>query len=332
MLGLHLTRRWALGAAVGAAALGRRGHAQPASSGTPAYPSRPVRVVVPFASGSATDIMTRLLAPHMSRTLGQPLVIENRPGAAGVLGSEAVQRAAPDGHTVLMAAVSSHAIAPALRREMPYDVLRDFVPISLSARSTNFIVVHPSVPARTLPELIEHSKRVGGGVGYASGGIGGSNYLAGELLRLRTGGNFVHVPYSNQGQAVNDVVAGHVPMLIYTVAVLPHVRESRLRALAVTSESRQRQAPDVPTAVEQGAADVVANSWFGLFGPAGLPEAIRDRLSACLRDAPLDPEISQRLIDTGLEPAPLPAAEFRRFIEAEIAKWTEVGRAAGIVL
>jgi tripartite-type tricarboxylate transporter receptor subunit TctC len=276
--------------------------------------------------------MTRLLAPHMSRALGQPLIIENRPGAAGVLGSEAVQRAIPDGHTLLMAAVSSHAIAPALRREMPYDVLKDFIPIGLSARSTNFIVVHPSVPAQTLQELVAYSKRVSGGVGYASGGIGGSNHLAGELLRLRTGGSFVHVPYSNQGQAVNDVVAGHVPMLIYTVAVLPHVREGRLRALAVTSEQRQPQAPEVPTAVEQGAADVVANSWFGLFGPAGLPQGVRDRLFECLRNALLDTEIRPKLIDMGLEPSPMPPAEFGRFIVVEIAKWTEVGRAAGISL
>ncbi len=325
-----MTRRRLAGLVVGAAAAGPA-RAQPAVSG-PAYPTRPIRLIVPFGSGSATDIMTRLLGPHMSQALGQPLVIENRPGAAGVLGSEAVQRAAPDGHTLLMAAVSSHAIAPALRREIPYDVMRDFMPIGLSARSTNFIVVHPSVPARTLPELVEHSKRVSGGVGYASGGIGGSNHLAGELLRLRTGGNFVHVPYSNQGQAVNDVVAGHVPMLIYTVAVLPHVREGRLRALAVTSEGRQRQAPDVPTAVEQGAADVVANSWFGMFGPAGLPEGVRDSVFEALRNALQDPEISAKLIDTGLEPSPLPPAEFRRFIASEIAKWTEVGRAAGIAL
>jgi tripartite-type tricarboxylate transporter receptor subunit TctC len=303
-----------------------------AGSGEAPFPIRPVRVLVAFVAGSATDTMTRLLEPRLARGLGQPVVVENRGGAGGVLGSEAVLRAQPDGHALLMAAVSSHRIAPSMMPNLSYDPVRDFTPIGRACTSTNFILVHPSVPASTLPELVEHSKRVPGGLSFAAGSRGSSNGLAGELLKLRTGANLTHIPYSNISQGVTDVIAGHIPVLIYTVAVLPHAKAGRLRALAVTSERRQPQAPEVPTAVEQGAADVVADSWFGLFGPAGLPDPIRDRLFATMRDALLDPEIHPRLVATGLEPAPLPPEEFRAFIGREIAKWAEVVRASGVTM
>lgn len=295
------------------------------------FPSRPIRVIVTFAAGSATDIMTRHLASHMSQTLGQNVIVENRVGAAGVIGAELVMRAPPDGYTIAMSAVSAMSIATAIRgTAMPYDNLRDFTHIGRACTSTNVIVVHPSIPAKTLPELIAYSKTVSGGVRYASGGHGGSNHLAGELIALRTGAQFLHVPYSNQGQAVSDVVAGHVPMLIYTVAVLPHVKSGRLRAIAVTSEERQRQLPDVPTAIEQGVPGIVANSWFGLFGPAQMPPAIRDRLYGALSDALAQADIQNKLIDTGLQPAPLASADFRAFIETDTNTWREVARAAGI--
>ena len=305
---------------------------RPAAAQGTAFPVRPMRVTVPFAAGSATDIMTRHLAQHMQENLGQPIVVENRPGAAGVTGSEATVRAPADGYSLLMAAVSSHAIAPALRPQMPFDALNDFTQIGRACTSTNFIVVHPSVPATNLRELVAYSKTVQGGISYGSGGVGGSNHLAGELLRLRTGANLVHVPYGNQAQALNDVVGGHIPMLIYTVAILPHVQSGRLRALAVTSEERQPQAPDVATAVEQGAQGVIANSWFAFFGPARMPDAIRDRLYAALRDALTEPAIARKLVETGLTPAPLDPAAMRRFQQEEIAKWTEVGRAANVQL
>ena len=295
------------------------------------YPAKPIRVVVPFAAGSATDIMMRQLAPRMSDSLGQQLIIDNRPGAVGVIGSEVVMRSPPDGYTLAMAAVSSHSIAPAVRpSNMPYDVLRDFTPIGRACTSTNFIVVHPSVPARNLTELIAFSKTVPGGVSFSSGGTGSSNHLAGEMLRLRTGANLIHVAYSSASQALVDTVGGQVPMMIYTVAVLPYVRQGRLRALAVTSERRSKQAPEVPTVIEQGVPGMVANSWFGLFGPARLPEPIRDRLFAAMRDALLTPEVGAKLIETGLEPAPLPPAEFRAFIERDIAMWKDVVQKSGV--
>lgn len=298
-----------------------------------AYPTKPIRVVVPFAAGSATDIMMRQLAPRMSDSLGQQLIIDNRPGSVGVIGSEVVMRSPPDGYTLAMAAVSSHSIAPAVRpTTMPYDVLRDFTTIGRACTSTNFIVVHPSVPARDLKELIAFSKTVPGGVSFSSGGTGSSNHLAGEMLRIRTGANLVHVAYSSVSQALVDTVGGQVPMMIYTVAVLPYVRQGRLRALAVTSEHRSKQAPEVATVIEQGVSGMVANSWFGLFGPARLPEPIRDRLFAVMRDALLAPDVGPKLIETGLEPAPLPPAEFRAFIERDIAMWKDVVMKSGVKL
>lgn len=307
--------------------------AQPAhTQSRPAdYPSRPIRIIVTFAAGSATDIMTRHLAVRMSHTLGQNLVIENRVGAAGAIGAEQVARATPDGYTIAMSAVSAMAIAPAIRgAAMPYDNLIDFTHIGRACTATNVVAVHPSVPAKTLPELIAWSKTVPGGVRYSSGGHGGSNHLAGELIALRTGAPLLHVPYSNQGQAVSDAVAGHVPMIIYTVALLPHIKSGRLKAIAVTSETRQQQLPDIGTAIEQGVPGIVANSWFGLFGPAGIADSIRDRLYAALSEALAQPDIRSKLIDTGLQPDPLAAAEFRAFIERDTQTWREVARAAGI--
>jgi tripartite-type tricarboxylate transporter receptor subunit TctC len=316
--------------ALGASALGAI--ATPAAAQARAeYPSRPIRIIVTFAAGSATDIMTRHLAARMSQTLGQNLVIENRVGAAGAIGAEQVARATPDGYTIAMSAVSAMAIAPAIRGSaMPYDNLRDFTHIGRACTATNVVAVHPSVPASTLPELIAWSRTVAGGVRYSSGGHGGSNHLAGELIALRTGAPFVHVPYSNQGQAVSDAVAGHVPMIIYTVALLPHIRSGRLKAIAVTSEVRQKQLPDIGTAIEQGVPGIVANSWFGMVGPAGIPDPIRDRLYTALAEALSQPDIQSKLIDTGLQPDPLPAQTFRSFIERDTQTWREVAKAAGI--
>lgn len=316
--------------ALGAGALGAVA-APLASQPRTDYPTRPIRIIVTFAAGSATDIMTRHLAARMSQTLGQNLAIENRVGAAGAIGAEQAARASPDGYTIAMSAVSALSIAPAIRGSaMPYDNLKDFTHIGRACTATNVVAVHPSVPANTLPELVAWSKTVPGGVRYSSGGHGGSNHLAGELIALRAGAQFVHVPYSNQGQAVSDAVAGHVPMIIYTVALLPHIRSGRLKAIAVTSEERQKQLPNIGTAIEQGVPGIVANSWFGLVGPAGIADTVRDRLYTALAEALSQPDIQSKLIDTGLQPNPLPAAQFRAFIERDTQTWREVAKAAGI--
>ncbi|UFN48261.1 tripartite tricarboxylate transporter substrate binding protein [Roseomonas sp. OT10] len=326
MPGTRLTRRLAarlLGtAALGAAAL------RPAAAQAP-WPSRPIRLVVPFGAGTSTDIMSRLVTPHMAQTLGQPIVVENRPGAGGVVGSEVVAKSPPDGHTLVMGSIASHSVNASLMPNLPYDILRDFTPISLVTTAPNLLVVGPQVPARTLPEFIAWAKTQTS-VTFASAGNGTSSHLAGELLKLRTGAPLEHVPYRAAAQALTDVVAGHVPMTIYQVtALLPFVREGRLRALAATSAQRLPWTPDVPTAMEQGIADFDVSAWHGLFGPARLPDAIRDRAHAALKGALEAPELRPQLLEQGLEPVGMPPDAFRDFLKGDIAKWAEVVRISG---
>ena len=295
------------------------------------YPDRPIRVIVPFGAGTSTDILTRLISPRMSQSLGQPVVVENRPGAGVVTGSDAVAKAPPDGYTFCMGSIASHSINVALMPKLPYDVSRDFVPISLVTNAPNLLVVGPQVPARTLPEFLAWSRQQIGGASYASAGNGTSSHLAGELLRLRTGAPLVHVPYRSGAQAVTDVVAGHVPMLVYQVAaVLPFVRDGRLRALAAASTRRLEWAPEVPTALEQGVPDFDVSAWHGLFAPAGLPAPVLERVFGALTEALTDPEVRPKLAEQGLEPVGMAPAEFRRFLQADIAKWRGVVRAANI--
>ena len=323
MNGTPFPRRLALGG-LALAALPRAAAAQPA------YPNRPIRLIVPFGAGTSTDIMTRLVAPHMSQTLGQPVVIENRPGAGGTVGSDAVAKSPPDGHTLCMGSIASHSVNMSLMPAIPYDVLRDFTPISLVTNAPNLLVVHPGVPARTLPEFLAWA-RTQRAVSYASAGNGTSSHLAGELLRLRTGLPFEHVPYRSGAQAMTDVVAGHVPMTIYQVtAVLPFVRDGTLRALAATSARRLEWTPDVPTVMEQGVPDFDVSAWHGLFAPARLPEPVRDRIFAALRSALDAPDTRPKLLEQGLEPVGMAPTEFRTYLAADIAKWREVVRIAGV--
>ncbi len=289
-----------------------------------AYPTRPIRMIVPFAAGSSTDITVRRLEPHMSKTLGQTLLVDNRPGAVGVTGSEMVRRATPDGYTIMMTAVSSHSLAAALRpKTLPYDAVKDFTPIGRAFTTTNFITVNAGLPVNSLQELIAYSKTQPKGVSYGTGGTGSSNHMAGEALRVN-GANIVHVPYNNVAQAITDVLAGHIPMLIYTVAVVPHVRSGKLKALAVTSEKRHAQAPDVPTVVEQGVPGGVAQGWSGLFGPAGLPVPMRDKLFVALKEAMADPDIIKAYVAGGQEEGLMGPEEFRAFLEKDVAKWKDV--------
>lgn len=319
-----LGRRSFLAGAIGLPAIGGAARAQEN------WPVRPIRVIVPFGAGTSTDIMTRLIVPRMSERLGQPLVIENRAGAGGVVGSDAVAKSAPDGYTLCMGSIASHSVNVSLMPNLPYDVLRDFTPISLVTNAPNLLVVSNKVPARTLPEFIAWARQQRGGVSYASAGNGTSSHLAGELLKLKTGAPFEHVPYRSGAQAVTDVIAGNVPMTIYQVtAVLSFVKEGQLRALASTSAQRLELTPDIPTAIEQGVADFDVAAWHGLFAPAKLPDALRDRIHAALRDALFAPELRSQLLEQGLQPVGMTPAEFRPWLEADIAKWREVVRASG---
>jgi tripartite-type tricarboxylate transporter receptor subunit TctC len=297
----------------------------------PAWPDRPIRVVVPFAPGTSTDIMTRLVTPRMGQVLGQGLVVENRASAGGIVGSDAVAKSPPDGYSLCMGSIASHSVNASLMPHLPYDVLRDFTPISLVTNAPNLLVVGNHVPAGNLQEFLAWTKTQRGGAPYASAGNGTSSHLAGELLKLKTGAPLEHVPYRNAPQALSDIMAGQVAMTIYQVtAVLPLVRDGRLKALATTSNRRLPWTPEVPTVEEQGVAPFDVAAWHGLFAPAHLPVPVTERIYAALAAALGDAELRPRLIEQGLEPVGMPPAEFRPWLEADIAKWREVVQVAQI--
>jgi len=317
--------------AVAAAALMCGTNNATAQSATP-YPNQPIRVIVAFGAGSATDITFRRLEPFMSRALGQQLIIDNRAGAVGMIGAEAVKRARPDGYTLLYTA-ASHSIQAALRpKSLPFDAVRDFTPIGRAFTTSGLIAVNPSVPVHNLKELIEYSRNQPKGLSFAAGGFGSSHHFQGEALRAR-GANLVLVPYAKIAQGISDVIGGHVPMIIYsTDALTPHIRASRLRAVAVNSEKRQKELPDVPTILEQGYKGTGSGSWSGLLGPAGLPVPIRNRLYSALEGAVNDPQTVKTSTASGLEEGLMPPDEFRAFMESDIAMWADVVRQAKLPL
>ena len=333
MIGTELSRRTLargllLGGTVAALGGSRRAAAQPSAA---AFPNRPVRVVVPFGAGTSTDIMTRLVAPKMSEDLGQPVVVENRAGAGGVVGSEAVAKSPPDGHTLCMGSIASHSVNASLMPRLPYDVLRDFTPVSLVTNAPNLMVVGPSVPARTLQEFLAWAKAQRGGVSYASAGNGTSSHLAGELLKLRTGAPLEHVPYRSGAQAVTDVVAGQVPMLVYQVtAVLPFVRDGKLRAIAMASPRRHPSLPDVPTTAEAGLTDYAAEAWFGLFAPAATPPEIIARYAREAEAVLAEPAVANRALEAGAFARFEDPATLRARVERETSSWTALVKAVGI--
>ncbi|MGB3067254.1 MAG: tripartite tricarboxylate transporter substrate binding protein [Ottowia sp.] len=325
-----IRRRTVAGAAGAliAAAYAPRAAAQ-SSTPQPHFPSKPIRIIIPYGAGSSTDIAMRLIAPRMAEKLGQPIVIENRAGGTGIIGSEFVAKSPPDGYTLVAGTVASHAALVPLMPGMPYNVRTDFTPIGLAVVPPAIVAIHPAVPAKNISEFVAWSKQQPAGVSYASSGSGGSGHLATELLKLKTGAHLVHVPYKDASRAVTDLMAGHVQLMVYYATLLPHIRAGKLRALAVLSDKRVAFAPDIPTAAEQG-LPISVSGWIGLFGPAGLPAPVRDAIYAVMREALLDPAIQPQMLSSGQEPQPLPPLEFGKFVDAEIARWTEVVRAANI--
>lgn len=300
-----------------------------ARAGLAAADPRPITVVVPYGAGSSTDILARALARRMTQSLGQAVVVENRAGAGGTLGSAAVAKAAPDGQTLVMGTISSHSINASMMRNIGYDVLRDFTPISLAAYFPNLLAVGKDVPANNIAELVALARR-GQGLSFATGGVGSSGQLAGELLKLRTGIALNNVPYKDVGQAVTDTMAGHVPAIIYQVpALVAHIRSGQLKALAVLSPQRTSLLPDVATPGEQGIQDFDATAWMGLFGPAQLPAALTERLHRAMVEAVADPELRNALAQQGFTLVGNTPAAFRQFVATDIAKWAEVVKATG---
>jgi len=294
------------------------------------YPSRPVRLVVPFAPGGTTDVVGRIVAEKLSERLGQPFVVDNRAGANMIVGSEIVARAAPDGHTLLMVA-AGFAVNPSLRKKLPYDSERDFTPVGLVVGGPYLMVVHPSVPATTVSEFIAWVKARPGEVNYASVGAGSPPHLAAELLKIAAGIDMQHVPYKGGSAVVPDLIAGRVSVFFGSISTLgPHVRAGKIRAIAVTTAKRAPAMPEMPTFVESGLAGYEVNGWYGLLASGKTPRAIVARLNAVLTQALTDAETRARFMKIGMDPAPGSPEEFAALIRSEIAKWAKVVRAAGI--
>jgi tripartite-type tricarboxylate transporter receptor subunit TctC len=294
------------------------------------YPARPIRCIVPYPPAGGTDVVFRILSEPMAQELGQPIVIENKGGAAGNLGTDLAAKAAADGYTFLFT-LSSHTINPRLYDKLPFDVERDFVSIGRAASIPQLIAVHPSVKASTIPELVALAKAQPGKLSFASVGTGSPSHIAGELLKLRTGIDMVHVPYKGGGPAVTDVIGGQVPILFVSMpAAWQHVKSGRLRALAVCSDKRSVVAPDLPTLGDAGIADCVVNSWYGAFAPAKTPAVAVQKLNAAMVKALDRPDVKEKLLGAGAEAAPSSAPELDAIVRDELAKWEMVIRQAKI--
>jgi tripartite-type tricarboxylate transporter receptor subunit TctC len=294
------------------------------------YPSKPLRLILPFPPGGGTDILGRLLAERLAANLGQPVVTENRGGAGGNVGAEAAARSAPDGYTIVLVAPSL-AISPTLYSKLNYDPVKDFAPIALVASVPNVMITHPAVPANNLQEFIALAKSKPGGMNFGSGGSGTSNHLAGELLNLTAGIKLVHVPYKGVNLAMNGVLAGEVHLAFIGIPVpAPHIKAGRLRALAVLARERSPILPDVPTAAEAGLGNFDVTTWYGILAPAGTPRPIVLRLNAELVKVMRDAEMKERLATMATDPLTSTPEEFGAYIQAEIAKWGDVIRKAGL--
>jgi len=294
------------------------------------YPNKPIRFIVPYPPAGGTDIVARILTEPLAAALGQPIVIENRGGAGGNVGTDVAAKAAPDGYTVLFT-LSSHTINPKLYEKLPFDVEKDFVPISLAALVPQILVANPSVPANNVTEVIALAKREPGKLNYASVGTGSPAHIAGELFKLKAGVDIVHVPYKGGGPAITDTLGGQVQLAFVSIpAALQYVKAGKLKALAVTSDKRSLAAPDIPTIAESGVPDCVVNSWYGALAPAKTPPAIVAKLQAAFVKVLALPEVKERLFLQGAEAASSTSAEFDRRIRDELKQWEYVIREAKI--
>ena len=295
------------------------------------YPSKPARMIVAFGAGATTDIVARIFANKLSEVWGQQLVVENRPGAGGVIGLESAARATPDGYTLVLCGINQ-AISAALYKKLPYDHLRDFAPVSLVATLPNILVVNSAVPARTVGEFVAYAKANPGKMKYASSGIGASPHLTMELFKTTSGINLVHVPYKTMAQGVTDLLGGHVDAAFNNLPTqLPNVRAGKMRALGVTSARRSEQLPDVPTIIESGYPDFEVTVWQGLCAPARTPPEILTKLHADVMKALAAPDLRQRFVEQGVDSAPSSTEAFSAFIRAETVRWGKTVRESGVV-
>ncbi|WP_431514204.1 Bug family tripartite tricarboxylate transporter substrate binding protein [Variovorax sp. DAIF25] len=295
------------------------------------YPAKPIRLIVPFTPGGVTDTGARVVADKLGARLGQSVVVDNRPGASGNIGTQMVASAAPDGYTLLLGFDGTLVINPHVYAKVPFDTLKDFVPVSKIGDAVLIIVVHPSVPAKTLSELVAYSKTNPGGVSYGSAGTGSTPHLAGELLKARTGANFVHVPYKGGGQSMTDLVGGSLPMLYTAVAgAYPFVQKGQIRPIAVSSAQRLASLPDVPTVAESGVPGFESSSWIGILAPAKTPQPIVERLQRELHAVVQSPEVRERLASLGISALGNTPGEFGQQIRADLAKYDQIVKAAKV--
>lgn len=288
------------------------------------WPQKTVRIIVPFAPGGGTDLVARLTAQKLSEKYGQPFVVENKPGAGGTAGTDLVAKAKPDGYTLGVVS-GSHTINPSLYKTLPYDTLRDFVPISNLVSGPALLVVHPSVPAHNVREFIALLKSKPGAYAFASSGNGSPPHMGGEMFNALAGVDMVHVPYKGNGPAYNDLIGGQVPVMFPNITTaLQYVRSGKLRALAVTSKERTRLAPEIPTVAESGLPGFELNSWFGLLAPAGTPVAIAQRLQQDIAKFYQQPDLRDKLLAQGVDPLASTPLEFTQQIQQEMGYWAKM--------
>ena len=302
-----------------------------ADAAGPAYPTRPIRMVVPFPPGGATDLLARVLAQRLGESLGQQVVVDNRPGAGGTLGSRLMLDAQPDGYTILMGTTSTHAIGPHLYTKPPYDPVREFAAITLVSSTPTVLLIGASLPPTSVKELIAYAKSKPGVLNYGSSGIGTQFHLSGELLKLLTGINIVHIPYKGTALVYPDMFSGQIALLFDTPSVaLPFIKAGRVRALGVTSAQRAAVLPEVPTIVEAGVPGYNAELWFCLVGPAKLPAEIAARIAADTAKIVKLPDVKERLDQQGMEAVANSPAQLQKFIAAQNEQWSKVVRNAGV--
>ena len=302
--------------------------ALPAAWGQAAdYPARPVRVIVAFTAGGTTDILTRAVSQKLSERFKQSFVVDNKPGAGGNLGTELAARATPDGYTLIVNSVGPIAVNPTLYKKLAINPLTDLVPVVQIADVPNVLVVHPSVPAKTVDELVAYAKANPGKLNYGSTGIGTSSHLSGYMLAKRTGADYTHVPYKG-AEALKDLLAGRIQFMFATIpSVIQHIKAGTLRPIAVTSAARSRSMPSVPTVIESGYPDFEAGSWFGFFAPRGTPEPVVAALNKAVNESL--PSLQEQLIREGADPVGGPPQQFAQFVQKEYEKWRVIVRESG---
>jgi len=306
----------------------------PAAAAAPAatYPTKPIRFVVPAPPGGSLDVIARPVATRLSDALGQQVIVDNRSGAAGIIGSDLVAKAVPDGYTLLMTNLA-FAITPALQKKMPYDAARDFTPVSQLTRLPYLFVTPPNVPANSLREFIALAKQKPRELTYASLGNGSGSHLTAVLMTSMAGIELIHVPYKGFGPLMPDLVSGRVHMLFNTIpSVLPHVRAGRLKALFITSEQRSSLLPEIPTSAESGLPGFRVTTWHGVFGTAGMPQPVIARLNEALAGLVKSPQMKDLLANAGAEPVGSSSAEFTKFFRQEMATWARVVKTAGVTV